>query len=163
MRPLSFLPSKLSGNYPLPLLPLYVFLCFVQIPTYPHVFFFCHERLHVWWRLLFFPYCRVYRASKAHWKIHLHSIVIMSYTWMSPCIPCSVTSLASCNSAEESANCLTYLAGWWRCRHNCLLEVISFVYPAELSKYNYTNMSDFKGMQNKAERSLDAVLNSTYS
>lgn len=70
-------------------------------------------------------------------------LVITSYICMSPCILCSVTSLAFCNSAEESANCLTYLPGWWRCRHYCLLEVISYVFTAELSKYNSANISDF--------------------
>lgn len=70
-------------------------------------------------------------------------LVITSYICLSPCILCSVTSLVSCNSAEESANHLTYFAGWWRCRHNCLLEVIIYVFPAELSKYNSKSMSDF--------------------
>lgn len=71
MRPLSFLLSKLSGNYPLPLLFLYVFLCFIQISTFPHVFFFCHERLHASWHVLFLPYCSVYQASKTYWNVHL--------------------------------------------------------------------------------------------
>lgn len=65
------LAFKVSGHYPLPLLSRYVFLSFVQISTFPYVFFFCHERLYVWWCVLFLTYCRVYQASKTHWKVHL--------------------------------------------------------------------------------------------